>query len=98
MRRALLLHRDFLVEREFSHFVVEERARKEAADPAALFYVPSKDVVFGMIASDTEPFCSDCTRARITADGNLYTCLFTNKGHDLKSVLRIFDKYRFIVK
>ena len=42
----------------------------------------------GIISSVSKPFCSDCTRARITADGNLYTCLFTNKGHDLKSVIR----------
>ena len=42
----------------------------------------------GMISSVSKPFCSDCTRARITADGNLYTCLFTNQGHDLKSVIR----------
>ena len=41
-----------------------------------------------MISSVSKPFCSDCTRARITADGNLYTCLFTNQGHDLKSVIR----------
>ena len=42
----------------------------------------------GIISSVSKPFCSDCTRARITADGNLYTCLFTNKSHDLKSVIR----------
>jgi GTP 3',8-cyclase len=42
----------------------------------------------GVIASVTQPFCGDCTRARISADGKLYTCLFAVRGHDLRSVLR----------
>jgi cyclic pyranopterin phosphate synthase len=42
----------------------------------------------GLIASVTEPFCGDCTRARLSADGQLYTCLFAAKGHDLRQFLR----------
>ena len=42
----------------------------------------------GVIASVTQPFCGDCTRARLSADGKLYTCLFAVRGHDLRSVLR----------
>jgi cyclic pyranopterin phosphate synthase len=42
----------------------------------------------GLIASVTQPFCGDCTRARLSADGKLFTCLFSNRGHDLKSLLR----------
>jgi GTP 3',8-cyclase len=42
----------------------------------------------GVIASVTEPFCGDCTRARVSADGSLYTCLFATKGHDLRALLR----------
>jgi len=42
----------------------------------------------GVIASVTEPFCSTCTRARLTADGKLVTCLFSSTGHDLKKLLR----------
>lgn len=42
----------------------------------------------GVIASVTEPFCSTCTRARLTADGKLVTCLFSEVGHDFKSLLR----------
>ena len=42
----------------------------------------------GLIASVTRPFCGDCTRARLTADGQLYTCLFGNHGHDLRGLLR----------
>jgi cyclic pyranopterin phosphate synthase len=42
----------------------------------------------GVIASVTQPFCGDCTRARLSADGSLYTCLFATKGHDFRALLR----------
>lgn len=42
----------------------------------------------GFITSVTEPFCGDCSRARLSADGKLYTCLFANKGTDLRELLR----------
>ena len=42
----------------------------------------------GVISSVTQPFWGDCTRARLTADGQLYTCLFATAGHDLRAVLR----------
>ncbi|MEA2670581.1 MAG: 3,8-cyclase [Chloroflexota bacterium] len=42
----------------------------------------------GIISSVTEPFCTDCTRARLSADGRLYTCLFATEGHDLRGPLR----------
>lgn len=42
----------------------------------------------GVIASVTKPFCGDCTRARLSADGRLYTCLFAAIGHDLRKPLR----------
>jgi cyclic pyranopterin phosphate synthase len=42
----------------------------------------------GIIASVTQPFCTDCHRARISADGHLYTCLFATNGHDLLGLLR----------
>ena len=42
----------------------------------------------GIISSVSKPFCADCTRSRITADGLMYTCLFTNKGHDLRTQIR----------
>jgi cyclic pyranopterin phosphate synthase len=43
---------------------------------------------FGIIASVSRPFCGDCTRARLSADGMLYTCLFAVRGTDLKGPLR----------
>ncbi|MGH2771125.1 MAG: GTP 3',8-cyclase MoaA [Actinomycetota bacterium] len=42
----------------------------------------------GVIASVTQPFCRSCTRARLSAEGALYTCLFATRGHDLRSLLR----------
>ena len=42
----------------------------------------------GLIASVSAPFCGDCTRARVSADGQLYTCLFASEGSDLKRYLR----------
>ncbi len=43
---------------------------------------------FGIIASVTQPFCGSCTRARISADGKLFTCLFGSEGKDLKTLIR----------
>ena len=42
----------------------------------------------GVITSVTQPFCGDCTRARLSAEGQLYTCLFAGTGTDLRRVLR----------
>jgi cyclic pyranopterin phosphate synthase len=42
----------------------------------------------GVIASVTQPFCGSCTRARVSAEGLLYTCLFAARGHDLRALLR----------
>jgi cyclic pyranopterin phosphate synthase len=42
----------------------------------------------GVIASVTRPFCGGCTRAGLSADGRLFTCLFATKGHDLRALLR----------
>ena len=72
-----------------ARFPLREIGRRE--DGSA----PSVDYQFvdgggdvGVIASVTEPFCSSCTRARLTADGKLVTCLFSETGHDLKALLR----------
>jgi GTP 3',8-cyclase len=42
----------------------------------------------GVIASVTQPFCRDCSRARLSAEGRLYTCLFSLRGHDLRAPIR----------
>lgn len=42
----------------------------------------------GVIASVTQPFCGDCTRARLSTDGKLYTCLFASQGHNFRDLMR----------
>ena len=42
----------------------------------------------GVIASVTQPFCGHCSRARLSSEGLLYTCLFAGLGHDLRALLR----------
>jgi cyclic pyranopterin phosphate synthase len=42
----------------------------------------------GVIASVTQPFCGDCTRSRLSAEGRVYTCLFATRGHDLRALVR----------
>lgn len=64
--------------------VGREQGNAPAVDYA--FLDGSGDV--GVIASVTEPFCSTCTRARLTADGKFVTCLFAQHGVDLKTLLR----------
>ena len=56
------------------------------------------NVEVGFISSVTQPFCSHCTRARLSADGLLYTCLFANQGWDLKEMLRGGDSDDLIFK
>ena len=48
--------------------------------------LPEQEI--GIISSVSKPFCRDCNRARLSADGQVFTCLFADKGHDMKSVLR----------
>ncbi|MEY8349461.1 GTP 3',8-cyclase MoaA [Bacillus cereus] len=50
-------------------------------------YIGSEEEI-GIISSVTDSFCSSCTRARISAEGKLYTCLFASKGNDLRELLR----------
>ena len=42
---------------------------------------------FGMISSISEPFCMDCNRARLSSKGEVFTCLFSDQGHDIKSLI-----------
>ncbi len=62
-------------------------ADKESSAPADRFRL-TDGTPFGIIASTTAPFCRDCDRARLTADGMLYTCLYATGGLDLRAPLR----------
>ncbi|WP_232680148.1 GTP 3',8-cyclase MoaA [Nocardioides sp. R-C-SC26] len=56
--------------------------------PAELFLVDGGPATVGVIASVTRPFCGDCDRVRLTADGQVRTCLFAREESDLRSALR----------
>lgn len=66
----------------------------EPADPnyfgevAKRYRYKGTETEVGFITSVSESFCSSCTRARISADGKLYTCLFASKGYDLRDLVR----------
>ena len=62
--------------------------RDQESAPSVDFELTDGSGDIGVIASVTEPFCFGCTRARLTADGKLVTCLFSNDGHDLKTLMR----------
>ncbi len=71
-----------------SEFRIEPVDSDYRGEVAKRYRYADNQVEIGIIASVTQPFCRDCTRARITADGQLYTCLFANKGKDLRKALR----------
>lgn len=62
--------------------------RKTASDTAVRYQFADGGGDIGFIPSVTEPFCSQCARARLTAEGKLVTCLFSQQGHDLRGLLR----------
>ena len=64
-----------------------EAVEGRGAAPAERFRLRD-GTTFGIIASTTAPFCSDCNRARLTADGVLYTCLYARVGIDVRAPLR----------
>ncbi len=66
---------------------VEPLPEPGSSAPAERFRLPDGQV-FGVIASTSEPFCSSCDRARLTADGLWYTCLYAPSGTDLRGPLR----------
>ncbi|MBM3141022.1 MAG: GTP 3',8-cyclase MoaA [Chloroflexi bacterium] len=76
---ARRIHEAFPLEPLEPHYTGEVAQRYRYADGAG---------EIGFITSVTQPFCAMCTRARLSADGHLYTCLFATQGTDLRGVLR----------
>ncbi|MED0987689.1 GTP 3',8-cyclase MoaA [Bacillus paramycoides] len=74
-----MIHQVYPIEPAESHYFSEVAKRYR--------YVGT-DVEVGFITSVSESFCSSCTRARISADGKFYTCLFATEGMDLRKLLR----------
>ena len=58
------------------------------ASEVARRYTLESGYEFGFIESVSNPFCGDCSRARLSANGSIYTCLFSSSGNDLKGLLR----------
>jgi cyclic pyranopterin phosphate synthase len=71
-----------------SRFPVREVGRGHGSAPAVDYEFLDGAGEIGIIGSITEPFCSSCTRVRVTADGKLVTCLFAESGFDLKALIR----------
>ena len=61
---------------------------QKTAEPATVYRFVDGQGAIGVIPSVTEPFCLSCNRIRLTADGQLRTCLFSIKEHDIKALLR----------
>jgi cyclic pyranopterin phosphate synthase len=78
--------RDMLAALE-RHYGPVTALQESSAAPAARYRLPD-GLVFGIIASTTEPFCRDCDRSRLTADGMWYLCLYATAGIDLRKALR----------
>jgi GTP 3',8-cyclase len=70
-----------------SRYGAVETIVESSSAPAVRYRLPD-GLVFGIIASTTEPFCRDCDRSRVTADGMWYLCLYATSGVDLRKALR----------
>jgi cyclic pyranopterin phosphate synthase len=85
---AKLVSKKEIVDRIHARYPLREVGRDQDSAPSVDYeFVDGKGDI-GVIASVTEPFCSSCTRMRLTADGKIVTCLFSQLGHDVKTLLR----------
>jgi cyclic pyranopterin phosphate synthase len=82
-----VLSRREMLERLTGRYGPIESIREESSAPADRFRLPD-GTVFGIISSTTEPFCRNCDRSRLTADGMWYLCLYASEGTDLRAALR----------
>lgn len=83
-----LVSKKEILEKISARFPLREVGRESGSAPSVDYEFLDGRGDLGVIASVTEPFCSTCNRARLTADGKLVTCLFSQVGHDLKGPLR----------
>jgi GTP 3',8-cyclase len=84
---ASVVSRKEMLERLAAHYGGVEAVVKDSSAPADRYRLPD-GTVFGIISSTTEPFCSQCDRSRLTADGMWYLCLYATRGIDLRAALR----------
>ncbi len=83
---AVVSRREML-ERLAEHYGPVTPVVKEGTAPADRYRLPD-GAIFGIISSTTEPFCQQCDRSRLTADGMWYLCLYATRGTDLRAALR----------
>ncbi|TIC86682.1 GTP 3',8-cyclase MoaA [Nocardioides sp. GY 10127] len=86
--RSAMVTADEIVSRLEERFTLAPAAEPRGSAPAELFSVDGGPATVGVIASVTRPFCGDCDRVRLTADGQVRTCLFAREESDLRSALR----------
>ncbi|HEY0951365.1 GTP 3',8-cyclase MoaA [Nocardioides sp.] len=86
--REEMVTADEILERLESAFELRPAAEPRGSAPAELFTVDGGPATVGVIASVTRPFCGDCDRVRLTADGQVRNCLFAREESDLRTALR----------
>jgi len=77
-----------ILETIVARYPLREVGRSQGSAPSVDHEFVDGGGEIGVIGSVTEPFCGTCTRARLTADGKIVTCLFSNQGHDVKTLMR----------
>ena len=77
-----------VMERIDAHWPLEPAQANYRGEVATRYLYRDGAGELGLISSVTEPFCGTCTRARLSAEGKLFTCLFASAGHDLRARLR----------
>jgi cyclic pyranopterin phosphate synthase len=75
-----------IIEQEFGQL---EKVQSNYPGEVANLWKMQNGGEVGFIESVTKPFCGDCSRARLSADGSIYTCLFATEGHNVRSILRM---------
>ena len=86
--RAAMVTADEIFERLEAEFTLAPAAEPRGSAPAELFTVDGGPATVGVIASVTRPFCGDCDRVRLTADGQVRNCLFAREESDLRTAMR----------
>ncbi|PFP29947.1 GTP 3',8-cyclase MoaA [Bacillus sp. AFS073361] len=85
---------DDVITKKQIYYLLKERFELEPVDPAyygevaKLYRYKDKDVNVGFITSVSESFCTSCTRSRLSANGQIFTCLFNGNGHDIRNFMR----------
>lgn len=85
---AKLVSKNEILQTIHARYPLTEIGRDKGSAPSVDYKFLDGQGDIGVIASVTEPFCASCTRMRVTADGKIVTCLFSQLGYDVKSRLR----------